>query len=62
MTTQPNALQHISYDPKQLEANMEEISDKLDKELQDTWGKTMYRIILSVKSTKKKQRITYRIQ
>jgi hypothetical protein len=62
MTTNPDALQHISYDKKQLEASMEDISDKLDTELQSTWGKVMYRIILSVKSTKKKQRITYHIR
>ena len=62
MTTNPDALQHISYDKNQLEASMEDISDKLDLELQSTWGKMMYRIILSVKSTKKKQRITYHIR
>jgi hypothetical protein len=62
MTTNPDALQHISYDKNQLEASMEDISDKLDTELQSTWGKVMYRIILSVKSTKKKQRITYHIR
>ncbi|MBR6841357.1 MAG: heparinase II/III family protein [Prevotella sp.] len=62
MTTHRDALAHISYDINQLEATMEDISDKLDPLLQGMWGKEMYRIVLTVKSAKTKQQIKYTIK
>jgi hypothetical protein len=62
MTTHRDALAHISYDTNQLEATMEDISDKLDPLLQAMWGKEMYRIVLTVKSAKTKQQIRYTIK
>ena len=62
MTTHRDALAHISYDTNQLEATMEDISDKLDPLLQGMWGKEMYRIVLTVKSAKTKQQIKYTIK
>ena len=62
MTTNRNALKHLSYDANQLEATLEDISDKLDPLLQGMWGKEMYRIVLTVKSAKTKQQIRYTIK
>ena len=62
MTTHRDALKHISYDANQLEATVEAVSDKLDPLLQGMWGKEMYRIILTVKSAKKKNQIKYTIR
>ena len=62
MTTNRNALQHISYNHKQLDATIEDISNQLDPLLQGMWGREMYRIILTVKSAKTKQKIKYRIK
>ena len=62
MTTNRNALQHISYNHKQLDATIEDISNQLDPLLQGMWGREMYRIILTVKSAKTKQKIRYRIK
>ena len=62
MTTHRDALKHISYDANQLEATVEDISNQLDPLLQDIWGKEMYRIVLTVKSTKTKQQIRYTIK
>ena len=62
MTTRSDALQHISYNPSQLEATIEDISSQLDPLLQGMWGKEMYRITLTVKSTNTKQHIKYSIK
>ena len=52
----------LNYNPTQLEATVEDISNQLDPLLQRMWGKQMYRIILSVKSKKNKETIKYSIQ
>ena len=62
MTLDPEALQRIHFDANQLSATIEDISDKLDPLLQHMWGQKMYRIILSVKSTKTKNKIKYTIR
>lgn len=58
----PDALKHIHFDASQMEATVEDISDKLDPLLQGMWGHQMYRIILTVKSTKFKNQIKYVIK
>ena len=62
MTLDPDALQRIHFDANQLSTTIEDISDKLDPLLQHMWGQKMYRIILSVKSTKTKNKIKYTIR
>jgi hypothetical protein len=62
MALTPDALQHIHYDADQLSATFEDISDKLDPLLQHMWGPKMYRIILTVKSTKTTNQIKYTIR
>ena len=52
----------LNYNPSQLEATIEDISNQLDPLLQRMWGNQMYRIILSVKSKKNKETIKYSIQ
>ena len=62
MTLDPDALQRIHFDANQLSATIENVSDKLDPLLQHMWGQKMYRIILTVKSTKTKNIIKYTIR
>lgn len=62
MTLDPDALQRIHFDSNQLSATVEDISDKLDPLLQHMWGPKMYRIILTVKSAKTKNKIKYTIR
>lgn len=62
ITTNGDALKHISYDPNQMEAIVEDISHLMDPLLQGMWGKKMYRIVLTVKSPKAKQQIRYSIR
>ena len=62
MTTNPEALKHISYNANQMEASIEDISNLLDPLLQNIWGPKMYRVVLTVKSTKTKQQIKYYIK
>lgn len=62
MTLDPEAMQRIHFDANQLSATIEDISDKLDPLLQHMWGQKMYRIILTVKSTKTKNKIKYTIR
>ena len=62
MTLDPDALQRIHFDANQLSATIENVSDKLDPLLQHMWGQKMYRIILTVKSTKNKNKIIYTIR
>lgn len=57
MTLDPDALQHIHFDASQLSATIEDISDQLDPLLQHMWGQKMYRLILTVKSAKTKNKI-----
>ena len=62
ITLQPDALQHIHFDADKLSASMEDISNQLDPLLQGMWGKRMYRIILTVKSTNINGSIRYTIK
>ena len=62
ITTVPDALKRISYDSNQLSATVEDISDKLDPLLQGMWGKQMYRIVLTAKSKKTKNKLKYTIR
>ena len=62
MTLDPDALQRIHFDANQLSATIENVSDKLDPLLQHMWGQKMYRIILTVKSKKNKNKIIYTIR
>ena len=62
MTLDSEALQRIHFDANELSATIEDISDKLDPLLQHMWGQKMYRIILTVKSTKTKNIIKYTIR
>ena len=62
MALSPEALQHLHYDKNQLSATVEDISDKLDPVLQKMWGQHMYRIILTMKSTKTNNKIKYTIR
>ncbi|MBR2018688.1 MAG: heparinase II/III family protein [Prevotella sp.] len=51
----------IEYNANQLDVAIEPISDKLDPLLQGIWGKTMYRIVMTVKGNVTKGKIRYRI-
>ena len=62
ITTNCHALKHINYNPNQLEASIEDVSELLDPLLQGMWGKKMYRVVLTVKSAKTKQQIKYTIK
>jgi hypothetical protein len=62
MTTNRDALKHISYNANQLEAAVKDVSGQLDPLLQGMWGQEMYRIVLTVKSAKTKQQIRYSIR
>jgi hypothetical protein len=52
----------IDYNSSQLSATIEDVSDHRDPVLQQMWGQQMYRIILTVKSTKTKNKIKYTIR
>jgi hypothetical protein len=52
----------IDFDARQMEAAVENISDRLDPLLRQIWGKEMYRIVLTVKSTNTKNKIKYTIR
>ena len=52
----------LSFNGSQLDATVEDLSGQLDPLLQGMWGKEMYRIVLTVKSTETKQLIRYHIQ
>ncbi len=52
----------LQFNNSQIEATVEDISEKLDPLLQHMWGKNMFRIVLSIKSTKTKHQINYSIQ
>ena len=52
----------LDYDPRQLSATVEDMSSLLDPLLQNIWGPKMYRIILTVKSTKTNGTIKYTIR
>ena len=62
LTLDPDALKRIHFDDNQMSATIEDISGQLDPLLQGMWGPKMYRIILSIKSTKTNNRIKYTIQ
>ena len=57
-----DAFDHIKYDQSQFSAEVEDISNQLDPLLQGMWGEKMYRLILTVKSTKMKNKIKYTIR
>jgi len=52
----------LVYNPRQLSASIEDISDKLDPLLQGIWGQKMYRIVLTIKSAALKNKLSYRIE
>ena len=62
ITLDPEALHHIHFDANQLSASVEDISNLLDPLLQGMWGKQMYRIILTIKSTKTNGTVRYTIR
>lgn len=62
MALSPNALDHLHFDKHQLDASVEDISDRLDPVLRKMWGQKMYRIVLTAKSTKQKNQIKYMIK
>ena len=57
-----DALQHLHFDKSLFDVAIEDISDKLDPLLQGMWGKQMYRIVLTIKSTKTTNKLKYAIQ
>ena len=61
MTTRQDGLKHISYDSRQIEATVEDVSHLLDPLLRHIWGKEMYRIVLTVKSDTLKGTVKYTI-
>ena len=62
LTIDADALKHLHFDATQMEATVEDISDKLDPVLQGMWGKHMYRIVLTIRSGRLKNRIKYIIR
>ncbi|MBR1547731.1 MAG: heparinase II/III family protein [Prevotella sp.] len=52
----------LSYNARQLEPQVEDISHLLDPVLQQMWGGKMYRLLLTVRQPAQKQLITYSIQ
>ncbi len=52
----------IIYNGGQVEASTEDISTLLDPLLQQIWGQKMYRIVLTIKSTKTTNKIQYTIK
>ena len=52
----------LTYAPSQLEAQVEDISDRLDPLLREMWGPHMYRLVLTVKSQTAKGSITYQLR
>ena len=51
----------LRYNKRQLTATYEDISDKLDTLLQETWGENMYRIVLTIKDKRLKGTVVYKI-
>ena len=62
ITLDPDAVKHIHYNTNELSASVEDISNQLDPLLQGIWGNKMYRIVLTVKSTRTNNKIKYSIQ
>lgn len=62
ITLNPDALQHIHFDTNKLSATIEDLSSQLDPLLQGMWGKHMYRIVLTIKSTRNNESIRYTIK
>lgn len=52
----------LLFEPAQLDAAVEDLSQLLDPVLQHMWGSALYRIVLTVKPTKTKNHIKYTIQ
>lgn len=51
----------VDYDPRQLTASVEDVSQLLDPLLQRVWGAHMYRIVLTVKSSALSGRLKYTV-
>ena len=62
LTLDADALKHLHFDATQMEATVEDISDKLDPVLQGMWGKHMYRIVLTIRPGRLKNQIKYIIR
>ena len=62
ITLNPDALKHIHYNTNEMSASIEDISNLLDPLLQGIWGQKMYRIVLTIKSTKTNNKIKYSIK
>ena len=62
ITLDPEALKHIHFNANELTASIQDISNQLDPLLQGIWGDKMYRIVLTVKSTKTSNIIKYSIK
>jgi hypothetical protein len=52
----------VSYDARQLEVGVDDLSPRLDNVQQHTWGTAMYRIVFTVKGDALRNRIQYTIQ
>ena len=52
----------LRYDPSQLSPQVEDLASLLDPVLQQLWGQHLYRIVLTLRSNKLRQRIRYTIQ
>ena len=52
----------LRYDPSQLSPQVEDLASLLDPVLQQLWGQHLYRIVLTLRSDKLRQRIRYTIQ
>lgn len=52
----------VSFDSRRLSASVEDISDRLDPLLRRVWGPQMFRIILTIQSTKTNETIKYTIR
>ena len=62
ITLDPDAIKRIHFDTNQLSATVEDISDKLDPVLRHMWGPKMFRMILTMKSSKTTNKIKYTIR
>lgn len=49
------------YSPAQLCPEIEDVSGKMDALLHGVWGQEMYRVVLTVKAEKLKNKINYRL-
>ena len=52
----------LIYNASQLSVEIDDVSDKMDDYLRNMWGSQMYRIVLTLRSQKLKDKIRYTIQ